>query len=152
MHEFVLNPPTSAGVIEIGMPIEDAERRLRLVEGFVPPEPGTRRDRGFAYYESGFSITAAPDDSGRVSYVEFSKAFGVVAVLYDGISIFDEPTEEIIRLLATRTRVTIEDFGFTVVAPDLLLSLGRNSLPSFVGDPGGGHFDSVLMSAPGLYG
>jgi hypothetical protein len=88
------------------------------------------------------SIAVEPDVSNFVASIEIYRPGPGVRVLYQGIDVFALPADEVVGLLRILTPVTIEDDGYTVVAPELLLALGRED---------GKYFESVLLAKPGYY-
>ncbi|WP_141205823.1 hypothetical protein [Streptomyces griseorubiginosus] len=144
-----LDPPRSVGGISIGMPIEAAERVLEQLPGFVPPAPGERRNRGFAHYESGLSISLDFDHRGVVRAVELFRPERDVQVLFQGISVFEQSADDVIAGLADRHRTTVEDDGLNITAPDVFIGFWRSVRPVGLDDENGRFFDSVLVAAPG---
>jgi hypothetical protein len=144
-----LDPPRGVGDVRIGMPIEAAEQQLEQLPGFVPPAPGERRNKGFAHYESELSISLDFDHRGVVRAVEVFRPEGDVQVLFQGISVFEQPADEVIARLADRYRTEIEDDGLNVTAPDVFIGFWRSVRPMGPDDESGRFFDSVLIAAPG---
>lgn len=149
--ELIIDPPHAVGPIAIGMSFDDAVQVLRSIDGYVVSEPTPRQSPGFAHYDSGLSIELGPDGSGRVKAIEVYRPGPEVDVLYRDIPLFSLPAVEVVRRLAELVRVVEEDDGLSYVAPDLLLSLGRNIIPEDEHDEDGRYFDSVLVAAPGYY-
>lgn len=148
--DLIIDPPR-VGPIAIGMPFDDAVEVLRSLDGYVIPEPGPHRSPGFAHYDSGLSIELGPDRSGMVKAIGIYRPGPDVDVAYRGIPLFTLPVVEVVLRLAGLVRVVEEDDGFGYVAPDLLISLGRNTIPEDDHDADGRYFDSVLVAAPGYY-
>lgn len=150
--DLILDPPHGVGPIRIGMPFEEAVQVLHAIDGFIPQsDTGGYRSPGFAHFESGMSISLAPDNCGAVKAAEVYRPDGDVRVLYGDIDLFNRPAAEVIRLLAATAEVRVEDEGLWVVAPDLLLSLSRDTLPDDDEDEDGRYFGAVLIAAPGYY-
>lgn len=149
--ELTVDPPRGVGPLLIGMPFEDAERTLRSLPGYVAPAPGESRNAGFAHYESEMSITVEADRSGAVKAVEVYRPQRDDTLVYQGISLLSEPAIDVIRRLAGVAEIDVEDDGLRVLAPDLLLSLWRATLPEGPHDEDGKYFESVLVAAPGYY-
>ena len=143
--QLILDPPRSAGPILLGMPFAEAVERLRAMPGYREPSPGVRPNPGFAHYESELSISVGPDVRGFVEAVEVYRAERDVTVLFGDVAVFDLPISDVILALQSLTTVEIEDGGFTVVAPELLLAFGWS------GDPDDPFFESVLVARPGYY-
>ncbi|MFB7292794.1 hypothetical protein [Actinacidiphila glaucinigra] len=137
------------GNVQIGMPVDVAEQILRELPGFVPPAPGERRNKGFAHYESELSISLDFDRSGVVRAVELFRPERDVQILFQGISVFQEPADEVIARLAGRHRFDVDDDGLNVTARDLFIGFWRRVLPLETDDDTGLYFDSVLVAAPG---
>lgn len=149
--ELIIDPPRGAGPIAIGMPFHQAEDALRAIAGFVPPRPGKRVAPGFAHYESEMSIAVEPDRSGNVRSIEVYRPTLGVDVLYRDISIFGLPADDVIRRLSGYARLEVDGEGLRVLAPELLLSLSRDTLPEGPDDEDGRYFEAVLVAAPGYY-
>src|SRR5688572_9187694 len=125
----LLDPPRSAGPITLGMPFTEVEDLLRGLHGYQPRRPGERVNSGYFRYESGLTYSVGQDRAGLVNVVEIWRPTEGVAVLYQDISLFDLPADEVAERLAATTRVQILDGGGAVVAPDLLLALWRPAVP-----------------------
>ena len=136
------------GPLRIGMSMAEAERLLYEIEGAVAAKPGARRNPGFADFESGMSIQIAPDGVGGLRSVEIYRPLKDVRVLCRGISVFETPADELIRVLSAEVRLEIEDGGLAVIAPDLLLAFGRDVLSN---EADGRYFDWMLVAKPGYY-
>lgn len=150
--ELIIDPPRAVGAVAIGMPFEDAVRLVHGFEGFVSQAPtGGYVSPGFAHFESGMSISLGADRSGVVECIEVYRPGQGVSVLFRKIDVFQD-AEQVIRLLANEVEVVVEDDGLRVLAPQLLLALSRDVLPSGGFDETGRYFDSVLVAAPGYYG
>lgn len=149
--DLIIDPPRSVGPIEIGMPFEEANSLLRGIPGFVSPAPGEEYAPGFAYYQSEMSIAVDPGVGDRVRSIEIYRPERGVNIWFRDLSIFNVPVDEVIHFLNQITAIDIEDDGRTVIAPDLLLSLGRSVLPEGPQDEYGRYFESVLVAAPGYY-
>ena len=147
-----LNPPVSAGPVQIGMRPDDVTRALREIPGHLEPAPGEARQPGFGHYESGMSISAGPGRSGVVEAIEVYRPTVGVQVVYRDLGVFNTPAQEVIERLSGMTTLSIEDEGLLVVAPELLMSLWRPVLSEDDDDEDGRYFDSVLVAAPGYYG
>ncbi len=133
------------------MPAEDASALLRTLDGYLKPRPGTRPNPSFAHYSCGLSVSICPDTGGLVDAVELYRPERDVTVLFGDIPIFDLPADEVIRRIESLTPTEVQDEGLTVIAPALLLALGRSTLPEDPDDPDGMYFESVLVAAPGYY-
>ncbi|MFF4658143.1 hypothetical protein [Streptomyces sp. NPDC001381] len=144
-----LDPPRGMGDLVIGMPIEDAERILREIPGFVPPAPGEVRNKGFAHYESELSISLDFDPRGVVRAIELFRPEGDVQVVFRGLSLFEEPADVVISRLSEIFRVEIEDEELNVTAPDVFIGLWRSVTPEGSGGEEGYYFESALIAAPG---
>ena len=131
------------------MPVEAAEQILKEMPGFVPPAPGERRNKGFAHYDSELSISLDFDSRGVVRAVELFRPEGDVQVVFQGISVFEEPADAVIARLGESHRLETEDEGLNVTAPDVFLGFWRSGLPTGPDDESGRYFDSVLVAAPG---
>jgi hypothetical protein len=149
--DLVVDPPRGVGPIEIGMLFEVAESALRTIPGFRPAVPGSRHNPGFAHYDSEMSISVGKDSNGRVRAIEVYRLTWGVDVLFRGISIFAVPADEIVRLLSRIDVLEIQDDGLRVLAPNLLLSLWRGTLPDGPEDEDGRYFEAILVAAPGYY-
>ncbi|MFE1508845.1 hypothetical protein [Streptomyces sp. NPDC058726] len=144
-----LDPPRGAGELAIGMPIEEAERVLRDIPGFVPPPVGEVRNKGFAHYDSELSISLDFDSRGVVRAIELFRPEGDVQVTFRGLSLFEEPADVVIARLAEMFRIEIEDEGLNVTAPDAFIGLWRSVTPEDSGGEEGRFFESVLIAAAG---
>lgn len=144
-----LDPPRGVGNLQLGMEINTAERILGEMPGFVPPSPGERRNKGFAHYESSLSISLDFDSRGVVRAVEIFRPERDVQVVFQGISVFEEPADTVISRLSDNFRLEIEDDGLNVAAPDVFIGLWRSMLPYAEDDANGRYFESVLVAAPG---
>ena len=149
--DIILDPPRGIGRVEIDMQFEQARAELRNIQGYLPPAPQDRQPPGFANYASGMSIVVAPDSRNRVRSIEIYRPEDGVRITYLGIDIFGLPAADVIGLLRTLTGVESEDGGYHFVAPDLLLALGRETLPEGEWDEEGKYFTSVLLAKPGYY-
>jgi hypothetical protein len=149
--DLIIDPPRAAGPVEIGMPVDAAEQALRGIPGFLPPGAGERRAPGFAHYASEMSIAVEAAPAGRVRSVEIYRPMEGVDVRLRNISIFGESADEVIRRLREIVALQIEDDGLRVVAPSLLISLWRGTLPEGSDDEDGRYFESVLIAEPGYY-
>ncbi|WP_460068207.1 hypothetical protein [Streptomyces sp. YKOK-I1] len=137
------------GDLVIGMPIEDAERILREIPEFVPAAPGEVRNKGFAHYDSGLSISLDFDSRGVVRAIELFKPEEDVQVIFRELSLFEEPADVVISRLSEMVRIEIEGEGLNVVAPDVFIGLWRSVTPEDSGGEEGRYFESVLIAAPG---
>jgi hypothetical protein len=144
-----LDPPRGTGDLVIGMPIEEAERILREIPGFVPPTAGEVRNKGFAHYDSELSISLDFDPRGVVRAIELFRPEGHVQVTFRGLSLFEEPADVVISRLSEMFRLEIEDEGLNVTAPDVFIGLWRRVTPEDSGGEEGRYFESVLIAAPG---
>ncbi|MFC9291782.1 hypothetical protein [Streptomyces sp. NPDC057052] len=144
-----LDPPRGVGDVRIGMPVDAAEQILNQLPGVVPPAPGERRNKGFVHYASELSISLDFDSRGVVRAVELFRPERDVQIIFQGISVFEEPAEGVISRLAEMYRLEIEDEGQNVTAPDVFIGFWRSVLPMDPDDDGGRYFDSVLVAAPG---
>jgi hypothetical protein len=149
--DLIIDPPRGVGPIAIGMPLDQAEQALRAIVGFVPPTPGKRIAPGFAHYESEMSIAVEPDRSRNVRSIEVYRPSRDVNVLYRDISVFRIAADDVIRRISDIVRLEIEDDGLRVLAPELLLSLSRDTLPEGPEDEDGRYFEAVLVAVPGYY-
>lgn len=149
--DLIIDPPRAVGPIEIGMPFAEAERALRDIPGFLPPSLGEKRAPGFAHYESEMSIAVEPSLDGRVRSIEVYSPSEGVEVRFGELSVFAVPAEELIRRIGEANDLQIEGDGLRVVAPNLLLSLQRATLPEDPEDEDGRYFESILVAAPGYY-
>ncbi|WAL63982.1 hypothetical protein ORV05_23695 [Amycolatopsis cynarae] len=149
--DLIVDPPRGVGPIAIGMPFDKAELALKSIAGFVPPEPGGRVAPGFAHYDSEMSIAVGQDRSRNVRSIEVYRPSRDVNVLFRGISVFGLAADEVIRRISDVARLEIEDGGRQVLAPELLLSLWRGTLPGRPEDEDGRYFEAVLAAAPGYY-
>ena len=146
-----IEPPRRVGPLEIGMPIALAQQALEGIPGFKRPRPGERRNPFFGHYDSGLSISVAPNHEGRLLAVEIYGPGHEVEVLFESISLFTLMADDVIRQLSTVTAVHIEEDGHSATAPDLLLALWRGVVPEGPDDEDGRHWQSVLMAEPGYY-
>lgn len=144
-----LDPPRGAGDLAIGMPIEEAERVLREIPGFMPPVAGEVRNKGFAHYDSELSISLDFDSRGVVRAIELFRPESDVQVTFRGLSLFEEPADFLIARLSEISRIEIEDEGLNITAPDIFIGLWRSVTPEDSGGEEGRHFESVLIAAPG---
>ncbi|GAB2974772.1 hypothetical protein [Saccharothrix stipae] len=149
--ELVIDPPRGVGPLRIGMPFDEAVELLRSLDGYRPPEPGRTNQPGYAHYESELTISLSPDREGRVRAVELYRPERGVTILFGDIAVFDTPADEVIQRLSGVARLEVEDGGLHVVAPDLLLALGRPFRSDGAEEPEGWYFESVLVAAPGYY-
>ncbi|MCX5093836.1 hypothetical protein OOK36_34120 [Streptomyces sp. NBC_00365] len=149
--DLIIDPPRAAGPVEIGMPIGAAEQALRSISGFLPPTPGERRAPGFAHYTSEMSIAVDATQDGRVRSIEIYRPTEGVDIRLGEISIFGVPADEVILRLGEMASLQVEDEGLRVVAPSLLISLWRGTLPESPEDEDGRYFESVLIAEPGYY-
>ncbi len=149
--QLLLNPPGSAGPITLGMPFDEAANLLRQVDGYRQPQPGKWVNTGYFHYESGLTLSIGQDRAGLVDVMEVWRPSEGVVVMFQDISLFELPADEVARRLATVARVEIEDNGSAVVAPDLLLALWRPGIPDDPEDFEGMFFQSALVAAPGYY-
>jgi hypothetical protein len=151
MLDVHLDPPRGAAGVRIGMTVEEAERILADVPGFVSPGRA-KGSRGTAHYSSGMTIQAHGDSAGKVEAVEiYRPAETGVRVLFGDISIFEDPAEIVESRLAGQLMLQVIDDGLTVVAPDAFLALGK-STSVYGDDPASGFFESVVVAEPGYYG
>ena len=149
-----LLPPQGVGPIRLGMTIDEAERALSGLPGFV--HLGSRNSavatRGRAEFDSGMTVVASTLSGEIVSAVEVFRPSTHVPVTYAGIDVFATHSNTVIARLRETTRVVEEEFGALILAPDLLLSLSRFGPPETDDeDEDGAFFDSVLVAAPGYY-
>lgn len=149
--DLIIDPPRRVGPIEIGMPFGEVESILLGIPGFVRPSPGEKYAPGFAHYESEMSISVDPGIVDRVQSVEIHRPLHGVDVWFGDISVFNTPASDVIDSLSKMTVIEIKDEGLTVIAPNLLLALGRSVLPESPIDDYGRYFESVLVAAPGYY-
>lgn len=150
--DLILDPPRTVGPLAIGMSLGEAEQALRDIPGFVPPLPGERRAPGFAHYESEMSIAVGTDPRGTVvRSIEVHRPTVGADVRWGDISLFAVEATEVIHQLGRITALEFEDGGRHVVAPGLLLSLWRGTLPEGPEDQDGRYFESILVAAPGYY-
>lgn len=148
---LLLDPPRAVGPLTFGMPILEACQRLYAIDGAILPVRNSHQNPGFVHFDSEMSIQVEPDSLGRLRSVEIYRPSRGVQVLYEQISIFDTPADELIAILSDRTRLEIEDGGLRVLASDLLIAFTRDSLE--VGSDGveGRYFASALIARPGYY-
>ncbi|MEU9266391.1 hypothetical protein AB0E04_13205 [Streptomyces sp. NPDC048251] len=137
------------GDLALGMPIEDAERVLREMPGFVPPTAGEVRNKGFAHYDSELSISLDFDSRGVVRAIELFRPDRDVQVAFRGLLLFEESADVVISRLSGMCRIEIEDEGLNVTAPDVFIGLWRRVTPEISGGEDGRYFESVLIAAPG---
>lgn len=150
-RELFLDPPRAAGPIVLGMPADAASAMLRTMDGYLERDRGSRPNRYFAHYACGLSISVSPGPAGLVDAVELYRPERDVTVLFGDVAVFDLPADEVIRRIGSMTPVEVEDDGLTVIAPALLLALGRPTLPEGPEDSDGRYFESVLVAGPGYY-
>ncbi|NYH52040.1 hypothetical protein HNR06_001629 [Nocardiopsis arvandica] len=150
--ELIVDPPRF-GPFEIGMPFDQAQEKLRSISGYVPPDPNPGfTPTGFAHYESEMSISVGTDRAGNLKEIEVYRPERGVDVLFREISLFETPADEVVRQISSLVHVDIEEDGLLVVAPELLLSLGRRFIPEGPQDEEGWYFESLLVADPGYYG
>ncbi|KOV71698.1 hypothetical protein ADL00_07175 [Streptomyces sp. AS58] len=147
-----LDPPRGVGDLRIGMAVDAAEQILERLPGFVPAPPGQRRNKGFAHYGSELSISLDFDHGGAVRAVELFRPAEETQVVFQGISVFDVPADDIVTRLAGRYRLDIEDDGLDVTAPEVFIGFWRRTRPTGPNDEDGRYFESVLIAAPGYGG
>ncbi|MER5268263.1 hypothetical protein ABTZ99_39845 [Actinosynnema sp. NPDC002837] len=133
------------------MPFDEAAELLHSLDGYRTPSPGRDSRLGFAHYESELTISLSPDRERRVKAIELYRPERDVTIRFGDIAIFDTPADEVIQRLSGVTRLEVEDEGLHVVAPDLLLALGRPFRSDSADEPEGWYFESVLVAAPGYY-
>lgn len=146
--DLTVEPSVSVGPLTLGMPVLEAEQMLYRIEGAVTPGSDGRRNPGFVHFLSGMSIQVEPDDIGRLRSVQIYRPSEGVRVLYRGVSLFETPADDLMRILAAEGRLDIEDDGLFVVAPDLYMSFVRDTLADGL-DDNGRYFESLLMARPG---
>lgn len=149
--DLVIDPPRGVGPLRIGMTFVEGVELLHSLDGYRPPSPGHNSPPGFAHYESELTISLSPDRDGRVKAIELYRPERDVTVLFGDISVFGTSADVVIRRLSDVTRLEVEDDGAYVVAPDLLLALGRPFRSDSADEPEGWYFESVLVAAPGYY-
>lgn len=149
-----LLPPEGAGPVRVGMTLDEADRALSRIPGFV--QLGSRNSavptRGRAEFDSGLTVVALPAPNGLVSGIEIFRPLRHVPVVYSGMDVFATRSDVLIDSLRKITRIVEEEFGSLIIAPDLLLSLSRFGPPETDDeDEDGAYFDSVLVAPPGYY-
>jgi hypothetical protein len=155
--EIILDPPVgvaqpdSGASLLVGMPFDQAIEAARAIPGFIESSENGGGP-GFVNYVSEMSISIGVDRDRNVQSIEIYRPMVDFDVLYNGISIFGSPAEDVIQLLSARTTLELEDGGLQATAPELFMALSRNTLPEGPDDEDGRYFESVLVAAPGYYG
>jgi hypothetical protein len=98
-----------------------------------------------------FFGTEASGYSGRLLAVEIYGPGQDAEVMFGSISLFRLTADDVIRRLSAVTTVRVDEGGYGVTAPDLLLALWRGVVPKGPDDEDGRHWQSVLMAKPGYY-
>jgi hypothetical protein len=135
-----LDPPRGFGDLQIGMPIEAAERVLRAMPGYVSPVAGEVRNKGFAHYDSQLSISLDFGIDGVVRAIEFFRPDESVEVTFCGLSLFEEPADRVISRLSEMFQLEIEEHGLNVIAPEVFIGLWRSTVPDISDDEDGRYF------------
>lgn len=150
--QLVIEPP-HVGPIKIGMAFDDAQKKLCTISGYIHPEPRPGfTPVGYAHYDSGMSISISPSRGGEVKSIEVYRPDQGVNVFFRGVSVFETPADEVVQRIVRMVRLETQDGGLLVVAPELLLAMGRRFLPEETGGEEGKYFESILVASPGYYG
>lgn len=153
--DFLLDPPVGVNGVVIGATSQQTATVLRRIGGVDTFRRTEADSPGWvATRASGLALFAYMDNEGNLEAVEFGSRPGTAdRVLYQGISVFDQPADALIAYLRRATRVLDSDDepGYLFTAPDLLLAFWRSAIPEDSEDPEGRFFESVLLARPGYY-
>jgi hypothetical protein len=153
--DFLLDPPVGVNGLSIGATANETAETLQAigdVEVFRRTEDDTS---GWVMSRaSGLTLFAYLDTDRHLEAVEFASQPGIEdRVLYQGISLFDHPADDLVAQLRQATVVINSDeepeYAFT--APNLLLAFWRSTVPEGADDPEGRFFEGVLLARPGYY-
>lgn len=147
--DLVVDPPIGVGALTLGMPLAEAQAVMRGMPDYIEAASSPL----FADFTSGMSIAVEVDADDHLKSIELYRpdSGSDVRVLFGEIRVFEESAEDVIRELSSVERLDLEEGGRRAVAPELLLTLWRATLPDFPEDEDGRCFESVLVARPGYY-
>ncbi|MCZ4100630.1 hypothetical protein C8250_007870 [Streptomyces sp. So13.3] len=151
MLELEVTPAEGIGPFALGLTESELHSAFRAIDGYREPDAFQARPRGFASYTFHMIVKARLDRQGSVESIQVSGSGSgeSFVVRFRGLDLLSTPADEVINFLSRIDDISVDEYGFKMVAPQLGIVLSRNVVPDDENDEDGRYFTSVLASRQG---
>jgi hypothetical protein len=151
MLELDVVPGERVGPFVLGLSESELEQVYRSIDGLKDLAPFQVRPRGTAHYAFHLSVKARIDRDGLVQAIQVSGSGSSESFLvrFQGMDLLGTPADEVMEFLSGFDSLSVDEFRFRAVAPQLGLVLSRSVVPDDEDDEDGRYFTAVLAAKKG---